>query len=240
MEEPMPLSETEIARFARQLLLPAFGEAGQERLRSARVRVVGSALVSGPAALYLADAGVGQIWVDDAAIVAQKDRGGWIFPPEKDGARRAEAASEAIRSASGLTSTTLVKPKDGPTAVLICAEGPDEVRAVSEEARREDLPYVVAEVRGDGGAVVVVPVGAPCYQCAFRASIAESPTPTGAAVMGALAALELVLLISGASQAPQNRRVDLVRGQPLARETTRQAGCSCTPKATDVAPAATT
>jgi len=53
----MALSEAEIARYARQLLLPAMGEEGQERLRAARVRVAGGGPASGPALLYLVAAG---------------------------------------------------------------------------------------------------------------------------------------------------------------------------------------
>jgi molybdopterin-synthase adenylyltransferase len=225
----MPLTEAEIARYARQLLLPAFGEAGQERLRDARVRLAGGGLASGPAGVYLAQAGVGTIWVDDIGMVAPKDRGGWIFPPDKDGALRSEAATEALRSANGLVRASLVKPREALTAVLVCSEGRDELRAIAEEARDDGLPHVVAEVHGDGGSVVVVPVGAPCYACSYRAAVPEPPTAAGAAAVGALAVLELVLLVSGAAQTPLHRRIDLVRGQPLTRTTARQPGCACAP-----------
>jgi len=69
----MPLSEAEIARFARQLLLPGFGPVSQEFLRAARVQVVGAGAIAGPAMVYLAEAGVGTITVDDAADVSLGD-----------------------------------------------------------------------------------------------------------------------------------------------------------------------
>jgi hypothetical protein len=98
---------------------------------------------------------------------------------------------------------------------------------VAEEARLLGLPHVVAEADGEGGAVTAVPVGAPCYACAFRPGHGAEPTPAATAQVGALAALELVLLLSGAGQGPAGRRVEVVRGQPVARATLRLPGCAC-------------
>ena len=53
------------------------------------------------------------------------------------------------------------------------------------------------------------------------------PTPEGGAAVGALAALELVLLLAGASEEPRARRIEIFRGTPLTRATARQAGCAC-------------
>jgi adenylyltransferase/sulfurtransferase len=66
----MALSDAEVARYARQLLLPGLGEASQEALRAARVRVTGGGLATAPAVYYLAAAGVGTIWIDDPEAVA--------------------------------------------------------------------------------------------------------------------------------------------------------------------------
>jgi hypothetical protein len=74
--------------------------------------------------------------------------------------------------------------------------------------------------------VVSVPVGAPCYACSAT-SPALPATAGAAASLGALAALELLLVIAQAAQEPRGRRIELVRGQPLTRATTRQAGCAC-------------
>ncbi len=223
----MALSERRIARYARQLILPGLGEAGQERLEAARVRVVGAGPVAGPALLYLAAAGVGTLWVDDPDPSGEGDAGAWIHPPDGRGRPRSAAAVEAVRAASDLVEVGVLRPGARPTAVLVAGAAQDVARAVAEEARLLGLPHVVAEADGEGGVVTVVPVGAPCYACAFRAGHGAEATPAATAQVGALAALEMVLLLSGAAQAPEGRRVEILRGQPLARATLRLPGCAC-------------
>lgn len=232
----MALSERRIARHARQLLLPGMGEAGQERLLAARVRVVGAGPVAGPALLYLAAAGVGTLWVDDPDPSSEADAGAWIHPPDGWGRPRSAAAVEAVREVSDLVEVGVARPGARPTAVLVAGAAQEVARAVAEEARLLGLPHVVADADGEGGAVTVVPVGAPCYACAFRAGHGAEATPAATAQVGALAALEMVLLVSGSVQEPAARRIEVVRGQPVARATLRLPGCACAGVAARLAP----
>jgi adenylyltransferase/sulfurtransferase len=221
------LNDAEIARYARQLLLPGLGEAGQERLRAARVRVTGGGPALGPAAIYLAEAGVGTLWIDDPDAVAPGDGAGWIFAPGEVGQARGPAMAAAARAANGGVQADVFRPGSRPTAVLASGTSLDVTRTLAEEARLLALPLVAADVDGQGGAVTVVPVGAPCYACASRPGLGAAATAEGAAVVGALAALEMVLLLAGAAQEPTTRRVEIFRGTPLTRPTARQPGCAC-------------
>ena len=92
----MALSDDRVARFARQLLVPGFGEAAQERLLSARVRAVGLEGVASAGLVYLVQAGVGRLWLDDPEDVAPADLAGWLFPPSAVGSARVDAAREAL------------------------------------------------------------------------------------------------------------------------------------------------
>ncbi len=223
----MALSEREIARYARQLLLPALGEVGQERLKAARVRVVGAGAIAGPALLYLAGAGIGTILVDDAGAVGEGEQGAWIYPPSARSDPRSPLAVEAVRAANGLVEVAAYRLVDAVTAALVTLESQEERRAVAEALRGAGVPHVVAEADGEGGAVTIVPVGGPCYACAFRPGFGAPPAVAASAAIGALAAAELVQLVAGAAQEPRARRVELVRGQPVARSTVRLPGCSC-------------
>lgn len=63
------LSKEEIERYQRQILLPELGKNGQERLKSAKVLVVGAGGLGAPALLYLAAAGIGKIGIVDNDVV---------------------------------------------------------------------------------------------------------------------------------------------------------------------------
>ena len=65
----MTLSDAELERYSRQLVLPEWSGAAQERLKSASAIVIGAGALGSPVALYLAAAGVGQIGVVDEDVV---------------------------------------------------------------------------------------------------------------------------------------------------------------------------
>jgi adenylyltransferase/sulfurtransferase len=222
----VPLSDAELARFSRQLLLPGMSGLAQERLRAARVRVVGGGPIAGPALLYLAAAGVGTLYLDDAADVAPEDAAGWLYPPGRAGEARVTAALEALKAASAFARARIHATGADPTAALVCATG-RLAREAAESARQAGILHAVVEGDEDGGAVVVVPPGAPCYSCAHRVGTGVAPPAPTAAALGALAAAELVLAISGALSPPQGRRVDLTRGEPRSQPTSRLPGCAC-------------
>lgn len=223
----MSLSEAEIARYARQLILPAYGPVTQEHLRAARVHVVGAGEVAGPALLYLAAAGVGTLFVDDALDVAAEDPAAWLYSADQLGTPRLLAALEALRAATSLSRPRAHATAADPTAVLVCASSGGLARTAAERARVAGVPHVVATAGGDGGEVIAVPPGAPCFACAARTGSGAPVRPGVAAAVGALGAVELLLILSGASQGPGGRRIELVSGRPCSSATARVPGCAC-------------
>lgn len=219
------LDELRVARYARQLLVPGLGEAAQLRLGEARVRVVGADAVASPALLYLVQAGVGKLWLDDPETMSPQDLGGWVCPPSDVGRPRTAAAAEALQRFSGLVAVEPYPVGGVPSATLVAAPSAAQALHAAEAGRRAGVPHVVVEPDGDGGAVVSVPPGAPCYACARSSSAGRPPLP-GAAALGALAATELLLMIASPG-ALAGRRFDLVRGVPTIRPTVRLAGCAC-------------
>lgn len=222
----MPLSDDRISRWARQLLVPGFGEEAQERLLGARVRVVGVDAVASAALVYLVQAGVGRLWLDDPEDVSPADLAGWLFPPSAVGSPRVDAARAALAPLSGFVQVDRYPIGGVPSAALVCAPSVAQAVMAAEAARRAGIPHVVLEPDGDGGAVISVPPGAPCYSCARSTAGAGRPPEPGIAALAALGAAELIHLMAQPADAT-GRRVELVRGVATARPTARLAGCAC-------------
>jgi adenylyltransferase/sulfurtransferase len=231
------LTDDRIARYARQLLVPGIGAAGQERLAAARVRVVGAGPAAGPALVYLVQAGIAHLWIDDPETISPADLSAWLYPPGAVGAVRAAAACDALRPLSRFVKVEPYPVGGVPSATLVCAPSVAQALHAAEAARRAGLPHVVAEVDGEGGAVVTVPVDGPCFACNRATDSTGRPASAGGAAVGALAALELVQLLADAA-AGAGRRVDLVRGVTASRPTSRLPGCACADKRAPAPPAA--
>ncbi len=219
------LDDPRVARWARQLLVPGFGEEAQRRLGAARVRAVGADGASAPALVYLVQSGVGRLWIDDPETVSPQDAGGWLYVPSDVGRPRAVAAGEALAKLSAFSAIEPYPVGGVPDATLVAAPSAAQALHAAEAARRAGVPHVVLEPDGDGGAVVSIPPGAPCYSCA-RSTSAGRPALAGAAALAALAAQELLQMIAVPGSIG-GRRFDLIRGVANVRQTVRLAGCAC-------------
>jgi adenylyltransferase/sulfurtransferase len=96
--EPGPeLSAQQAARYARHLLLPQVGPAGQRRLAAARVLVVGAGGLGSPVLQYLAAAGVGTLGVvDDDVVEVSNLQRQVLHAGSEPGRRKVDSAAEAL------------------------------------------------------------------------------------------------------------------------------------------------
>src|SRR3954470_21118165 len=85
------LSDAEVVRYARQIVLPEIGGIGQERLRAAGVLVVGAGGLGSPLLLYLAAAGVGRLGVvDDDRVDLSNLHRQVLFANAEEGPRKVQ------------------------------------------------------------------------------------------------------------------------------------------------------
>ncbi|MFO1088700.1 MAG: molybdopterin-synthase adenylyltransferase MoeB [Hyphomicrobiales bacterium] len=94
----MALTDEEIERYARHLVLPEVGGPGQAKLKVARVLVIGAGGLGAPVLMYLAAAGVGTLGiVDDDVVSLSNLQRQIIHDTEKVGRPKTDSAAEAIR-----------------------------------------------------------------------------------------------------------------------------------------------
>jgi molybdopterin/thiamine biosynthesis adenylyltransferase/rhodanese-related sulfurtransferase/molybdopterin converting factor small subunit len=99
LKEALPeLSNEEIARYSRHLIMPEVGMQGQRRLKAASVLMIGTGGLGAPVGMYLAAAGVGRIGVVDFDVVEESNLQRQIIHGTKDlGRRKIESARDRLR-----------------------------------------------------------------------------------------------------------------------------------------------
>ncbi|RYP52902.1 hypothetical protein DL768_001998 [Monosporascus sp. mg162] len=162
-----PLEEEEYTRYARQLILPSVGIAGQLRLKSARVLVVGAGGLGCPAASYLAGAGVGALGIADGDVVEASNLHRQVaHATARVGRRKADSLVAHCRAlnprvryaahAAHLTPRNAAEIVGGYDVVLDCTDNPATRYLVSDVCVLLGRPLVSASaLRTDGQLIVL-------------------------------------------------------------------------------------
>src|SRR5512135_1529584 len=99
LEPPVTLSNDEILRYSRHLIMPEVGMDGQLKLKAAKVLCIGAGGLGSPLALYLAAAGVGTLGIVDFDVVDSTNLQRQIIHTTADvGRRKLESAAEKINA----------------------------------------------------------------------------------------------------------------------------------------------
>ncbi|HET6554752.1 MAG TPA: molybdopterin-synthase adenylyltransferase MoeB [Dyella sp.] len=212
-------------RYARQLQLPQVGEAGQLKLASAKVVLLGAGGLGAPAALYLAAAGVGQLTlIDDDRVERSNLHRQVIHADARVGMYKTESARITLAGLNPrvrvdvrnerLQSSNVEDLLAGHDLVIDGADNFPARYLVAAASQRLRLPMVYGAVeRFSGQASVFDPRrgDSPCYRCLFPEppSAAEAPNCSEAGVLGVLPG------IVGLLQATEALKLILGIGEPL-------------------------
>lgn len=213
----MSFSEDEIERYARHLMLAEVGGPGQQRLKAARVALIGVGGVGAPASLYLAAAGVGALRLIDDDTVALSNLQRQILFDTADVARPKVEAGEARLTALNphvaietrpvrLTPETAADLLAGCDVVIDGTDDFDTRFAVNAACMAAGIPLVSGSLGRWSGQVAVF-TGRPCYRCLVAETPPDAETCARVGVVGALAgvigamtAMEAIKLITGAGE----------------------------------------
>lgn len=235
----MSFSEDEIERYARHLVLSEVGGPGQQRLKAARVGLIGLGGVGAPAALYLAAAGVGTLrLIDDDAVSLSNLQRQIVFDTADVGRAKVIAGAETLAALNphvGLEPRPERLTAANAAALIqdcdVVIDGTDDFDArfaVNAACLACRIPLVSGALGRWSGQVGVFP-GRPCYRCLVPDAPPDADTCSRvgvigalAGVVGAMAALEAIKLIAGAG-APLSGRLLLYDGLAGTARTVRVA-----------------
>ncbi|MEA2310397.1 MAG: hypothetical protein QOE28_365 [Solirubrobacteraceae bacterium] len=242
------LSDAELERYSRQLVLPEFSEAAQLALKRASVLVVGAGALGSPVATYLAGAGVGRLGIadDDAVALSNLPRQHLHFTPDV-GVPKAHSAAAKL---AFLNPEIVVEPYQvrleaanaaglvaGHDLVVDCSDSFETRYAVNAACCAAGVPLVEGGVLGASGLVMAIRPGeTACYRCAFPEPPPPGAAPTcaeagvlgpAAGVIGSLQALQAVALLTGVGEPLTDAflQVDLARLDFLRVAVRRRPGC---------------
>jgi adenylyltransferase/sulfurtransferase len=224
----MSLSDDEVERYARHIVLREVGGPGQARLAGARVLVVGAGGLGSPLILYLAAAGVGTIGIADFDTVSLSNLQRQIAHRTADiGRPKTESARDAALAINPHVKIALHGEKLVPGNALALIAGYDIVADGSDNfatrflindacffAKKTLVSAAVTEFDGQLSTFKAHRPDCPCYRCLFPQApppgTAPSCSETGvlgaaAGVMGTLQALEVIKEITGAGESMAGR-----------------------------------
>lgn len=212
------LSRDEMAQYARHLIMPEVGVKGQEKLKDAKVLMVGAGGLGSPAALYLAAAGVGRIGLVDSDVVDRSNLHRQVLYGTRDvGRPKLAAAADRLRDLNPHitidTHETLFRAQNAHDLLRdydILLDGTDNFPTrylANDVAALQGKPNVHASIfRFEGQASVFDARKGPCYRCLYAKPPPPGLVPSCAeggvlgvlpGIMGSIQAVETVKLILG-------------------------------------------
>ena len=197
----MSLTERQIDRYSRHIILNQIGGLGQERLLSSRVLMIGAGGLGAPAAMYLAAAGVGTIGIVDGdkvdlsnlqrQIIHHTDDVGVDKVVSAEGKIKAINPDTIIRTYPGRAKADNIRQMIREYDFVI--DGTDNFPAkflVNDACYFENIPFSHAGIlQFDGQLMTVLPGQSTCYRCIFYAPPPANTVPScsQAGVLGVLA-----------------------------------------------------
>jgi molybdopterin/thiamine biosynthesis adenylyltransferase/rhodanese-related sulfurtransferase len=215
------LSRAELLRYARHLTLPGVGPAGQERLKAARIMVVGAGGLGSPAALYLAAAGVGTLGLVDFDRVDVSNLQRQILhgtaavgrPKVGSAAERLADLNPDVRVVAIDQRLSSANAREILAGFDIVVDGSDNFPTrylVNDVCVWLGKPLVYGSIfRFEGQASVFHAAKGPCYRCLYSEPPPPNMVPSCAeggvlgvlpGVIGSLQALEAIKLVLGVGE----------------------------------------
>jgi adenylyltransferase/sulfurtransferase len=207
------VTDEQLLRYSRHILLDALGIEGQERILAAHALVIGAGGLGSPAALYLASAGIGKITlVDDDSVDLTNLQRQILHTQARVGMAKAESGRQALAAINPDITIVPVQQRLGGTAldalvatvdvVLDCTDNFATRHAINRACVHHRKPLVSGAAIRFAGQISVYDLtrdDAPCYHCLFPEG--DDVEEVRCAVMGVFAPLTGIIGTTQAAEA---------------------------------------
>ncbi len=207
------LTERELQRYDRQMMIYGFGEEGQEKLKKARVFIAGAGGLGSPAAIYLAVAGVGTIRIADHDTVELSNLNRQILHQDENiGEEKAGSASDKLKKlnpdvnietiADTITEANAAELVGDSDLIVDAMDNLPTRYLLNKTAIEKKIPFFHGAVYGfEGRAMTVIPGKSACLNCLYHgAAVPKVKFPVigvTPAVIGCIQATEVIKYITG-------------------------------------------
>jgi len=217
------LSNDEILRYSRHLIMPEVGMEGQLKLKAARVLCIGAGGLGSPLALYLAAAGVGTLGIVDFDVVDYTNLQRQIIHSTADvGRPKLDSAAEKLKAINPFLNLKTFNTRLSSDNALdlfrefdIVADGTDNFPTrylVNDACVLTGKPNVYGSIfRFEGQASVFATKDGPCYRCLYP----EPPPPGLVPSCAEGGVLGILPGLVGVMQATETIKLILGAGEPL-------------------------
>jgi len=221
--EAAPLTNDEILRYSRHLIMPEVGMEGQQKLKAARVLCIGAGGLGSPLALYLGAVGVGTLGIVDFDVVDYTNLQRQIIHTTADvGRKKLDSAAEKLKAINPFLNIRKFETRLSSENALelfrdfdIIADGTDNFPTrylVNDACVLTGKPNVYGSIfRFEGQASVFATKDGPCYRCLYS----EPPPPGLVPSCAEGGVLGILPGLVGVIQATEVIKLILGKGEPL-------------------------
>ena len=205
MESESLLSESELTRYNRQIMIDDWGQKGQEKLKGSTVLIAGTGGLGCPVALYLAAAGVGKIVLVDKDEFELSNLNRQIMAWQQDiGQSKAKSVAEKLLQQNSHVQVDALKTEitednvndlvNNSTVVVDALDNWATRFLLNQECVNQEIPFVHAGIQGLYGQITtIIPGKGPCLRCILSENPEEIATfPVVGATSGLFAMLQVM------------------------------------------------
>ena len=220
------LTNEEVARYSRHLILPEVGVQGQQKLKQAKIAMIGAGGLGAPVGLYLAAAGIGRVGIVDFDVVDASNLQRQVIHGTKDlGRKKLDSAADRMRDINpniridkfevGLTSANAFEILRDYDLVIDGTDNFPTRYLVNDACVLLKKPNVYGSIfRFEGQATIFAYEDGPCYRCLYPEPPPPGLVPSCAeggvlgilpGLIGVIQATEAVKIILGVGETLKSR-----------------------------------